>query len=112
MSVMSDGGCHGRPYGGGDSMFGKKKYCLDLMERNNSGRLRLSRRWYFSDDGEGRKEVRFAKRHGLKAFMKAVKGESDLDDGQYLITFFREKRKRNGAIKSKKKLDGYEFAVE
>ena len=86
-----------------------KKYCVDVMKRDGRGRLRLCGREYF--DESDRDELRFARRHGLEAAVKKFGWQEEFDDGQYLLTLFREKRKRNGAIKSKKKLDGYEFAV-
>jgi hypothetical protein len=91
-----------------------EKYCIDVMKKDISGRFRLERRGYVPDDVEGKEAVRFIRKSGLKAYVKKEWKEisEELDVGEeYLFTFFREKRKRTGAIKSKKKLDSYRVEV-
>ena len=88
------------------------KYCLDLMELDSSGRFRLvSREYLNTDDDDGKKDLRLLKKQGVEFAVKKWRWDKDAEGGEYLVTFFREKRKRNGAIKSKKKIDGYRFEV-
>ena len=94
-------------------MFGKTKYGLEFMQRRQKGRLHFADRYYFDfgkpDDVENfdkcRKEGLASVRDDLEGMIKNEKGS-----GEYLILFFREKRKRSGAIKRKKTLD--RLAVE
>jgi len=80
------------------------------MERDSSGQFRLISREYFNDDNK--EDLRLVKKHGVEFAVKKWHWDKDLEEGEYVVTLFREKRKRNGAIKSKKKIDGYRFEVE
>jgi len=86
------------------------KYCVDVMKRSYNGRFKLIDRGYF--DGKDDEDLRLIKKDGLEAWLQKVKAQKELDSGRYLITVFREKRKRNGAIRSKKKLAGCELVVK
>jgi hypothetical protein len=86
------------------------KYCLDLMKRSYRGQFKLVERQYFDD--KNKDDIRSIKKDGLEAWLKREKAQENLDSGRYLITVFREKRKRNGAIRSKKKLAGCELVVK
>jgi hypothetical protein len=79
------------------------------MERSYNGQFKLIDRKYFDDKDD---DLRLIKKDGLEAWLQKEKAPKGLDSGRYLITVFREKRKRNGAIKSKKKLAGCELVVK
>jgi len=92
------------------SLFGgsKRKYGIEFMKRGDKGHLRFANRHYFDlndpDDLEGFNEYREKGLLGLRNELEDSV-EDELGPGEYLVLMFTEKRKKNGAIKSKKTLD-------